>query len=197
MPPKRELKMPPAHCRERLNAGPMLPPCSVKPHSKWDCCATAILDLVDDPAYRGVYVITDDDMPWFNQAAQTQTRTTLATALKAMPDGYKGPVAFQSDYTSQQPDGSPARPTNSSNPDWKNTLGTFSYQASGIATPTLDGHYAVAARTSIYDYYNYETTDPNRYGLPQPSDLNMLHRAGWAQNFDTVGTSSTQTSTYP
>lgn len=137
------------------------------------------------------------DMPWFNQAAQSQTRTALDTAIRAMPAGYRGPVAFQSDYTSQQPDGSPARPTNSSNPDWKNTLGTFSYQSSGIATPTAGGQYAVAARTSIYDYYNYETTDPNRYGLPQPSDLNMLHRAGWAQNFDTVGTSSTQTSTYP
>lgn len=137
------------------------------------------------------------DMPWFNQSAQAQTRSTVQTAIKAMPAGYKGPVAFQSDYTSLASDGTVARPTNSSNPDWKNALGTFSYQASGIATPTEHGNYSIAARTSIYDYYNFETTDPNRYGLPQPSDLNMLHRAGWAQNFDTVGTSSTQTSTYP
>jgi len=76
-------------------------------------------------------------------------------------------------------------------------VGTFSYQSSGIATPTSEGNYTVSSRTSIYDYYNYETTDPNKFGLPQASDLNNLHRAGWAQNFDTVGTSSYQRSTYP
>ncbi|MEZ0366128.1 hypothetical protein ACAG26_20850 [Mycobacterium sp. pUA109] len=135
------------------------------------------------------------DMPWFNNAAQAQTRATLDVAVKAMPPGYTGPVAFQSDYTNRQPDGSYARPSNSSNPDWKNTLGTFSYQTSRIAMPNAEGNYSVAARTSVYDYYNFETTDPSF--LPQVSDLNMLDRAGWAQNFDTTGISSIRTSTYP
>ncbi len=130
------------------------------------------------------------DMPWFKDAAQAQTRATVATAIAAMPAGYKGPVAFQSDYSNTRPDGSPARPSLTSNPDWWATVGTFSYQSSGIATPTSEGNYTVSSRTSIYDYYNYETTQPNRSGYPQASDLNNLHRAGWAQNFDTVGTSS-------
>ncbi|TDH56698.1 hypothetical protein E2F47_06095 [Mycobacterium eburneum] len=135
------------------------------------------------------------DMPWFQQSAQDQTRATVQTAINAMPAGYKGPIAFQSDYTNQRSDGTMARPDKYTNPDWFAAMGTFSYQTSGVATPTADGHYSVAAKTSVYDYYNFETTDPHPW--PQVSDLNKLQRAGWAQNFDTVGTSSVQTSTYP
>lgn len=58
-----------------------------------------------------------------------------------------------------------------------------------------NGTYSVDARTSIFDYYNFETTDQKPW--PQASDLNKLHRAGWAQNFDTIGSSSVQTSTWP
>lgn len=135
------------------------------------------------------------DMPWFQQSAQDQTRATVQTAINAMPPGYKGPVAFQSDYTNLKSDGTPARPDKFNNPDWFAAMGTFSYQTSGIATPTADGHYSVAARTSVYDYYNFDTTDPHPW--PQVSDLNNLQRAGWAQNFETVGTSGIQRSTYP
>lgn len=135
------------------------------------------------------------DMPWFNQSAQAQTRSTVQTAIGAMPPGFKGPVAFQSDYVSSKADGTPARPDKFSNPDWWAAMGTFSYQTSGVATPTADGHYSVAAKTSVYDYYNFETTDSHPW--PQASDLNNLHLAGLAQNFDTVGTSSMQMSTYP
>lgn len=130
------------------------------------------------------------DMPWFSQAAQSQTRSTLDVALKAMPPGYTGPVAFQSDYSHTKPDGSPARASATSNPDWWAALGTFSYQTSGIAMPTADGNYSVTARTSVYDYYNYDPAG-------QQSGLNDLHRAGWAQNFDVVGSSGFRTSTYP
>jgi len=135
------------------------------------------------------------DMPWFRAATQAQTRQAVETAVGAMPAGYNGPVAFQTGYANVKPDGTPARPDSSSNPDWWATLGTFSYQSSGIATPSGDGHYGIAARTSIYDYYNFDSTD--RHPWPQASDLNDLHRAAWAQNFTTTGTSSTYTSTWP
>ncbi|MBF9315608.1 hypothetical protein [Mycobacteroides chelonae] len=135
------------------------------------------------------------DMPWFKQSADALTKDTMNTAIRAMPPGYEGPVAFQSDYTSLKSDGTPARPGATKNPDWFAALGTFSYQSSGVALQSGNGTYSVDARTSIFDYYNFETTDQKPW--PQASDLNKLHRAGWAQNFDTIGSSSVQTSTWP
>lgn len=136
-----------------------------------------------------------NDMSWFKDSVAAQTRNTAAIATKAMPAGYTGPVAFQSGWTSTAADGGPARPGAKSNPDWLAAMGTFSYQSSGVATPSANGTYSVAAQSSVYDYYNWDSTDKKWY--PQASDLNTLHRAGWAQNFETAGTSTTQTSTYP
>lgn len=136
-----------------------------------------------------------NDMPWFKQSSDALTKDTMSAAIRAMPPGYDGPVAFQSDYTSLKADGTPARPDKFKNPDWWAAVGTFSYQTSGVATPNGNGTYSVNSQTSIYDYYNFETTDEHPW--PQASDLNKMHRAGWAQNFDTTGTSGFHTSTWP
>lgn len=133
------------------------------------------------------------DMSWFKQDSTAMARTNLDAAMQAMPRGYEGPVAFQSGYGSV--DGNRARPDWSKNTDWFAALGSFSYQTSGVAVPNGNGTYDVSTQTSIYDYFNFETTNKNPW--PQPSDLNNLHRAGWAQNFETFGTSSPQRSTWP
>ncbi len=133
------------------------------------------------------------DMSWFKQDTTAMARTNLDAAMRAMPPGYEGPVAFQSGYGSV--DGNRARPDWSKNTDWFAALGSFSYQSSGVAMPNGNGTYEVSSQTSIYDYFNFETTDQHPW--PQASDLNSLHRAGWAQNFETFGTSSPQRSTWP
>lgn len=135
------------------------------------------------------------DMPWFKQASNDTAKTATAAAIRAMPPGYTGPVAFQSDFANKVGD-NPVRPSPRDNLDWFATLGTFSYQVSGVATPSDHGNYSIAAATSIYDYYNWDTTGKIP-GIPQPSDLNDLHRAGMAQNFETYGTSSPYQVTYP
>ncbi|OHT85276.1 hypothetical protein [Mycobacteroides saopaulense] len=136
------------------------------------------------------------DMPWFRQGSENTAKTALASATKAMPPGYTGPIAFQTDYSARM-DGKPVRPDKIDNPDWFATVGTFSYQVSGVATPTGNGNYSIAAQTSVYDYFNFDTTDPKPW--PQASDLNKLHRAGngWGQNFETFGTSNPYHVTYP
>ncbi|WP_100465972.1 hypothetical protein [Mycobacteroides abscessus] len=133
------------------------------------------------------------DMSWFKQDSTAMAKANLDAAMRSMPPGYEGPVAFQSGYGSV--DGDPARPKAASNPDWFAALGSFSYQTSGVAMPNGNGTYDVSSQVNIYDYYNFETTDQHPW--PQPSDLNNLHRAGWAQNFETFGTSSPQRSTWP
>ncbi|WJR33385.1 hypothetical protein P3F83_23540 [Mycobacteroides immunogenum] len=133
------------------------------------------------------------DMSWFKQDSTAMARTNLDAAMRAMPPGYEGPVAFQSGYGSV--DGNRARPDWSKNTDWFAALGSFSYQTSGVAMPNGNGTYDVSSQTNVYDYFNFDTTDPAWH--PQVSDLNKLHRAGWAQNFETFGTSSPQRSTWP
>ncbi|SHZ19276.1 hypothetical protein [Mycobacteroides abscessus] len=136
------------------------------------------------------------DMPWFKQASDNTAKSAAATAIRAMPPGYTGPVAFQSEYINKVDD-KPVRPDPAQNLDWFATLGTYSYQVSGVATPSDNGNYSVAAATSVYDYFNFDTTGRKLPGIPMPADLNDLHRAGMAQNFETYGTSNPYQVTYP
>lgn len=122
------------------------------------------------------------DMPDFKSAPNDLSRKASESARAVMPDGYTGPVAFQSDY-----DGS-YTPEWSEHPDWFFALGTFTYQSSGVAMPSDTGNYNIAAQTTIYDFYNFDQR--GKFGM-----LNDLNRAGWARTFDTTGTSSTHWST--
>ena len=130
-------------------------------------------------------------MPIFEAKAHQQATSSLARTKSLLPPGYTGPVVFEGTY-----DGRNARHRpDLSDRDWLAAVGTFSFESSGVAIPTADGqNYEVSYETSVYDYYNWDTTDKHWY--PEPSDLNDLHRAGWAQNFDVVGTSSERTSTW-
>ena len=67
-----------------------------------------------------------------------------------------------------------------------------SYNPSVLEKGYLQGVRAAADQTSIYDYYNWDTT--KKSPSEQYSDLNDLHRAGWAQNYEVTNTSSPQTS---
>lgn len=120
----------------------------------------------------------------FQSAARNYSGSTMQIAKNAMPAGYTGPIAFQSPFGGQ------FSASVATNPDYYLGLGHFSYQTSGVATPTANGNYSVAAAISIYDYYNFGTNSPF-------SGLNDLHRAGWAQNFDVLVTSSPKVSTWP
>ncbi len=120
----------------------------------------------------------------FSTAVRDYTKSTVQIARSAMPPGYTGPIAFQSPY------GGKFDTSATTNPDYYLGLAHFSYQVSGVATPSTEGNYSIAARTSVYDYYNFSTTGPL-------SVVNDMHRAGWAQNFDVMGTSTTRSSTWP
>lgn len=119
------------------------------------------------------------DLPGFQSGTNDLSRKATEAARNVMPEGYKGPVAFQSEY-----DGS-YTPEWTEHPDWFFALGTFTYQTSGVAMPSDTGNYNIAAQTTVYDYYNFDAR--GRLGM-----LNDLNRAGWARTFDTTGTSSTQ-----
>lgn len=122
------------------------------------------------------------DLPGFKSATSDLSRKAAEDARGVMPEGYTGPVAFQSDY-----DGS-YTPDWAEHPDWFFALGTFTYQTSGVAMPSESGNFSIAAQTTVYDYYNFDAR--GKLGM-----LNDLNRAGWARTFDTTGTSSTQWST--
>lgn len=95
-----------------------------------------------------------------------------------MPEGYEGPVAFQTGWESRiVPKVKGA--------DYHYALGEFQSQESGVYYTDSNGKGVVRASTAIYDYYNFNSTDPHWH--IHPSDLGLMHRAGWAQNFDTIG----------
>ncbi|PXW31308.1 UNVERIFIED_CONTAM: hypothetical protein DES50_10574 [Williamsia faeni] len=129
------------------------------------------------------------DMPAFRKESAEQARIQFDAVKRDLPEGYTGPVAFQGGYDGQY------RPSLASNPDWNASLGTYSYQASGVATPTSNEGYHLTYQTSIYDFYNWDST--GKSPSSQYSDLNNLNLAGWAQTFDTVGTSGPQATTWP
>lgn len=124
------------------------------------------------------------DLNGFRAETNTLSQQAVKEARAVLPSGYTGPVAFQSDY-----DGS-FTPDWKTNPDWFFALGTFTYQTSGVALPSDHGNYAIAAQTTVYDYYNFDQR--GKLGM-----LNDLNRAGWAKTFDTTGTSSPQWSSAP
>ncbi len=132
------------------------------------------------------------DLPEAGDLAGQQARESFVDTRAALPPGYLGPVVFEGTYAG--PLGRyEADPT--TDPDWYLALGRFSFESSGVAIPEADGRgYELNYETSVYDYYNWDTTDKHWY--PEPSDLNDLHRAGWAQNFDVVGTSSNRSTTW-
>ncbi|GAB11397.1 hypothetical protein GOARA_068_00560 [Gordonia araii NBRC 100433] len=118
-------------------------------------------------------------LPHFAASSNESAMTGLAAARAAMPAGYEGPVAFQTDWQVNR-----LNPV--SDADYRNGLGAFSSQESGVCYTDVNGNLVVKAQTSISDYYNWDSTDPKR--VPQPSDLGHLHRAGMAQNFVSHGT---------
>lgn len=127
------------------------------------------------------------DMPEFKGETDAEAKDQLAKSVASMPTGYTGPVSFQGGYHDNKGFETKA----SSNPDWTMAVHAFNYQTSGVSVPNDDASYDVDYNTSVYDYFNWDSTDASI--SEQYSDLNDLHRAGWAQNFDVTGTSSTQT----
>ena len=132
------------------------------------------------------------DMPGFKASADDQATSSLAQTRNMLPPGYEGPVVFEGTYGG---DYGRFEPELASNPDWYMAVHAYSFESSGVAIPSSDGAgYEVSYQTSVYDYYNWDTTDKHWY--PEPSDLNDLHRAGWGQNFDVVGTSGTRNTSW-
>lgn len=133
------------------------------------------------------------DLPIAGERAEQQAVGAFEETRSLLPAEYTGPIVFEGTY------GGPlgqyrADPT--TDPDWYLALGTFSFESSGVAIPNAGGGgYDVSYQTSVYDYYNWESTEKHWY--PEASDLNDLHRAGWAQNFDVVGTSNNRTTVWP
>lgn len=133
----------------------------------------------------------------FSDKVQRDAGQSAKSASEVMPDGYRGPVAFQSAWNPDGDQGFRADPKQ--HPDYWAALGTFSYQTSGVYMPNLGGAGAgpgeLTYQTSIYDYYNWDTT--KKSPSEQYSDLNDLHRAGWAQNYEVTNMSSPQTLAVP
>ena len=57
------------------------------------------------------------------------------------------------------------------------------------------GPAEVTYQTSVYDYYNWDST--RNAPTVQYSDSNDLHRAGWAQNYEVMGGSERTRVTVP
>lgn len=129
-------------------------------------------------------------MPEFRARAGIQAKEEFAAAQRVMPPGYTGPVAFQGQYGGQDPDVGFYRPDTLRETDYLAALGTFSLQSSGVAVPGQHGGHELTTNTSIYDYYNFDPGRPD-------GEYNDLHRAGVAQNFDTLGTSTPQQTHVP
>ncbi|HEY9314289.1 hypothetical protein [Williamsia sp.] len=121
-------------------------------------------------------------MPRFGAESDGTAVSEFVGAREALPPGYIGPVVFEGAYTDQ----STFRPLPQEGLDALGALGGFSYQTSGVAVPTDNG-YSIDYKTSVYDYYDWDPTDQTF--SEQYSDLNDMHRAGWAQNFEVVGRS--------
>ncbi|MDL9937314.1 hypothetical protein QSJ18_11210 [Gordonia sp. ABSL1-1] len=121
----------------------------------------------------------------FRSLSNDHAQHAFHDAESYLPEGYKGPVVFQSRYgQAYGPEGAQVPGSyRSPDRDLEYSLGTFSLQSSGIAVPGDGGGYDLQYQTSIYDYYNF---DPPKTGW----QLNAMHRTGMAQNFDTIGTSS-------
>jgi len=132
------------------------------------------------------------DMDDYKTANKDDATGNYLLAASNMPVGYSGPVAFQGDWQGGSR-GFRADPLE--HPDYWAALGTVSYQTSGVAIPDENGKMEIQYRSSIYDYYNWDST--KKSPSEQYSDLNELHRAGWAQNYAVTGTSDAFEFGYP
>ena len=132
------------------------------------------------------------DLPRFRGRVEATTVEQMRRlAEEAARDGrYGQPTRFSSGWSRDDLIDDASR-------DWFYAIGTLDYSVTGVATvhppdrpggpPSIEMDY----QTHVFDRYNFDKGKATEYGpVDYPVDrIRALHRAGVAQEFDTVGSS--------
>ena len=117
-------------------------------------------------------------------------RMTSEAVEKAKTSGYTGPVTypFVTDWQDEYAE-------KSENANWFYATGGYQHATAGTITVYPDGSYKYAYQVHTADRYNWDGDKKTGIGplTIYDTELQELHRAGIAQEFDLVGESSVRT----
>ncbi len=115
---------------------------------------------------------------------------TSEAVEKAKTSGYTGPVTypFVTDWQDEYAE-------KSENANWFYITGGYQHATAGTITVYPDGSYKYAYQVHTADRYNWDGDKKTGIGplTIHDTELQELHRAGIAQEFDLVGESSVRT----
>ncbi|OZM73542.1 hypothetical protein CFN78_08350 [Amycolatopsis antarctica] len=146
------------------------------------------------------------DVPELGTAIEGQLDQQLreVAAQAATDNDYGRPIPFTSQWTQE-----PFNITPQHDRNWHLAIGNVHHSVTGVATvhppitPGAAPQVEVTYQTHVYDRYNWDASDPGKIvelggiGVPGTGDttLAQFHRAGTAQEYDTVGSSAPRTET--
>lgn len=145
------------------------------------------------------------DVPELGVAIQEQLDHQLRlVAEQATANGdYGRPIPFRSQWT---PENEPFNITPELDQNWHVAIGNVHHSVTGVATvhpPATPGgapQVEVTYQTHVYDRYNWDASNPDKYALvdvyaTKDEYIAQFHRAGTAQEYDTFGSSAPRTET--
>ena len=125
-----------------------------------------------------------------NNVNSDLNRMTSEAVEKAKTSGYTGPVTypFVTDWQDEYAE-------KSENANWFYATGGYQHATTGTITVYPDGSYKYAYQVHTADRYNWDGDKKTGIGplTIYDTELQELHRAGIAQEFDLVGESSVRT----
>ncbi len=125
-----------------------------------------------------------------NNVNSDLNRMTSEAVEKAKTSGYTGPVTypFVTDWQDEYAE-------KSENANWFYATGGYQHATAGTITVYPDGSYKYAYQVHTADRYNWDGDKKTGIGplTIYDTELQELHRAGIAQEFDLVGESSVRT----
>lgn len=125
-----------------------------------------------------------------NNVNSDLNRMTSEAVEKAETSGYTGPVTypFVTDWQDEYAE-------KSENANWFYATGGYQHATAGTITVYPDGSYKYAYQVHTADRYNWDGDKKTGIGplTIYDTELQELHRAGIAQEFDLVGESSVRT----
>ena len=132
-----------------------------------------------------------NDLPELRDNTESDLQQKINDATtEAKASGYTGPVTypFVTNWTESYAD-------KSENQNWFYATGGYHYATAGTITVYPDGSYKYAYQVHTADRYNWDGDKKTGIGplTIHDTELQELHRAGIAQEFDLVGESSVRT----
>ena len=131
------------------------------------------------------------DLPTLQEKVKTDLKIYADAAVKdAKTSGHTGPVTYPF-VTNWQPEEATGR----ENMNWYYTVGGYHHATAGTITVYPDGSYTYKYQVHTADRYNWDGKKNFDIGPINVSDteLQELHRAGIAQEYDLVGESEVRT----